>query len=142
MPYIKKELRPIFDFAVRLVQKGREYRFLATECIEFGVKDMPPEVMDGCLNYVFTQLFRKIDDIKLSDVIIRIVLQHLFWSKPKYFRFERVKGLLGCMTYEYQRRAWRRQCKVVKALKILLYLNDVNTSYYEEQKILENSDLD
>jgi hypothetical protein len=142
IPYIKKELRPIFDFAVYMARKknGHSIKSVA-ECVEFGVKDMPPEVMDGCLNYAFTQLLRKVDDLKFTQKIIHGVIKHLFWDKPKYFRYERVEGLLNCMIKEYRRRAWRRQRKVVKVLKELLYLHDQEMSYYEIQKECQNGDL-
>lgn len=151
MPYIKKELRPIFDFAVVLASK-QDYSYktkeqnvardLAVECIEFGVKDMPPEVMDGCLNYALTQIFRKIRNTRYAKIIVRRVISDLFWKEPKYFRYERVDGLLGCMINEYERRAWIRQRKVVKALKELKYLNTTTMQYYENKKIDENGDLE
>ena len=141
MPYIKQELRPIFDFAVHLAQKNAGTDWIVG-CIEFGVKDMQPKVMDGCLNYGFTQLLRKLEDLVYAKIIIDLVLNKLFWMEPNYFKFERVKGLLGCMIDEYQRRAWRNQREVVKALKFLLSVNAYNTSVYEDEKIKQNGDLE
>lgn len=143
MPYIKKELRPIFDFAIHSAQM-RYVGYVANitvECIKFGVRDMAPEDMDGCLNYVFTQLLRKLENLTYAKIIMGITINDLFWMKPKYFRYERVKGLLGCMIDEYRRRAWRRQRRVVKILKKLLGTNAYKLSVYEEEKIKKNGDL-
>lgn len=140
MPYIKKELRPIFDFAIQLAKED-ERTNLIVKVIKFGVRDMPPEDMDGCLNYVFTQLLRK-QHFFYASAVIEITLNDLFWQKPKYFRFERVKGLLGCMIDEYQRRAWYHQREVVKALKKILERNGFLLSNYEEEKIKQNGDLE
>lgn len=140
MPYIKKDLRPVFYSAVVLVQKGQIGE--AMERILLGVKDMEPKSADGCLNYVFTQLLRKVEDVVEAKIVIDLTLNALFWSHPKYFRFERVNGLLGCMIDEYQRRGWKRQTKVVRALKDLLRMNKHYTASYEDLKILENGDLE
>lgn len=138
MPYIKQELRPIFNFAVHLAKNERTN--LIVKIIKFGVRDMPPKVMDGCLNYVFTQLLRK-QHFFYASAVIEMTLNDLFWKKPNYFGFERVKGLLGCMIDEYQRRAWQDQRKVVKALKKILERNALLLSNYEEEKIKQNGDL-
>jgi len=140
MPYIKKELRPVFDSAVILVQKGQVGE--AMDRILFGIQDMEPESADGCLNYVFTQLLKKVEDITDAKIVMDLVLNSLFWQQPKYFRFERVEGLLECMIDEYQRRGWKRQTKVIRALKDLLRMNAHYTASYEDLKILENGDLE
>jgi hypothetical protein len=46
------------------------------------------------------------------------------------------------MIEEYQKRAWRRQRKVVKVLKGLIHSNSIWMSEYEWKKQLENGDLE
>jgi len=140
MPYITANLRPIFDSIVVLVQLERTDD--AIDSLIFATKDFPPEVLDGCLNYLFTQILRKTNDLTYAKIVIELMINEIFWSKPKYFRYERVYGLLNAMIDEYQRRAWRRQRKVVKVLKALLNMNAHYTSEYEEKKIAQNGDLE
>lgn len=140
MPYIKKKLRPSFDIAVE--------RALKKDCLSAvghilcSVEYMPPEVLDGCLNYVFTQMLRK-TKLPLDVVpIIDMTLQHVFWASPKYIRFERCRGLLGSMRSEYKRRGWRRVELVDEVLKILYERNDELQAKYEDECIKRNGDLD
>jgi len=140
MPYIKKDLRPQFDKAVEMaINKQDSHAILQ---ILSSVKDMPPEVLDGCLNYVFTQMLRKTKLLLEITPIIEMVICQIFWSNPKYIRFERCKGLLGSMMAEYKRRNWKRANSVVIVLNRLIKRNDKLQAKYEDQKILENSDLD
>ena len=126
MPYIKKKLRPVFDSAIILAQNG--YIGNAAGRILFGVDGMEPKVMDGCLNYVFTQMLRKVEDLVTVRIIMDIVINTLFWNQPKYIRFERVEGLLGRMIKEYRRRGWKRQKKVIQAIGSLMGMNDHRTN--------------
>lgn len=139
MPYIKEYLRPPFDSAVLMLQMKRFGD--SAEQIISKVKDMEPAVMDGCLNYVFTQMLRKVNDLTDVKVIMDLVINTLFWMEPKYFKFERLHGLLYCMIEEYQRRSWRRKRKAVKILKELLLINSRKRDEYEDKKIQINSDL-
>ena len=139
MPYIKKGLRPIFDSAVILAQKGRIVE--ASEQILLGMKDMEPEVMDGCLNYAFTQMLRKVEDLVTVKIIMVLVINTLFWSQPKYIRFERVEGLLGRMIKEYRRRGWKRQKKVIQSIGSIMGMNDHKTNDYEDKCIERNGDI-
>jgi len=139
MPYIKKYLRTKFDPAVVNVNMARFDD--SVQVILDGVKGMKLEDVDGCLNYAFTQLLRKSMDLVDAKIVIGLVINTLFWGKPKYIRFERVHGLLHCMIEEYKRRGWCRQKKVIKILKYLLRRNSRYRDDYEDKKIRENGDI-
>jgi len=139
MPYIKKGLRPVFDSAVILAQKGEIGR--TSEWILSAIKNMEPKVMDGCLNYVFTQMLRKVEDLVTVRIIMDLVINSLFWSQPKYIKFERVEGLLGRMIKEYHRRGWKRQKKVIQAIGSIMGMNDCKTNSYEDECIEKNGDI-
>ena len=145
MPYIKKNLRPPFDKAVELAKAGNidgafSQILEAIEDYDF-VKDYL--VVDGCLNYVFTQLLRKLDALEMhvAHWIIFGVLKTLFWGKPRYGLLERVMGLLYAMRREFKRREWNEN-----ALPIIdVLLNFTVTRIYEpheDRKIAENGDLE
>lgn len=140
MPYIKQELRPVFDVAVE--------RAIKRDCLSavghilHSVEYMQPKVMDGCLNYTFTQMLRKANFISDVIPIIEMALQYIFWSEPKYIKFERCKGLLGSMVKEYKRRNWNRANCVVEVLRLLIERNDELQAEYEDECIERNGDLD
>lgn len=140
MPYIKQSYRPQFNEAILLLKYG-QYSECASQII-LHVDRLEPKVMDGCLNYVFTQMLRKNDNLIDVKVIIDLIVNDLFWTEPSYFKFERVKGLFGCMIDEYKRRGWRRQRQVVKILKHFLKVNAHKTADYEDEKKNLNGDLD
>jgi len=140
VPYIKKALRPPFDIAVEMAIKKR-YDFAIAQILR-SVEHMKPEVMDGCLNYVFTQMLRKTELLMEVVPVIDVVLQHIFWHNPKYIKFERCKGLLGSMIKEYERRNWKRADSVYIVLDMLMGHNDKLQAEYEDECIKRNGDLD
>jgi len=140
MPYIKKDLRPPFDSAIIVIQQERIGE--AVDRILNAVKNLADSDVDGCLNYVFTQALRKVDDLVTVGIVMDLVLSGLFWSSPKYFRFERVRGLLGCMIDEYTRRGWRRQKKAIKVIRRVMAMGIRYTATYEDLKIEQNGDLE
>jgi hypothetical protein len=71
MPYIKQEDRPRYD---KLIQQ-----------VVGVLADLPPEKLDGHLNYFITRL-----------------LVTLY--RPSYFNYNRVQGLLECIKQEFYRR--------------------------------------
>ena len=105
MPYIKPELRPPFDCAVRMVQ--REQLAIATEGILLAIKSMPDSSVDGCLNYTFTQLFRKTSKLYNASAVTQMVIYEVFLRHVSYQKVERITGLLGLMLIEFRRRRWK-----------------------------------
>jgi hypothetical protein len=71
MPYIRYEDRSSYDRVVQLIVDTLE--------------DLPPEKLDGHLNYVITR------------ILVRLY-------EPSYFNYNRVQGLLECIQHEFYRR--------------------------------------
>ena len=140
MPYIKKKLRPPFDIAVEMAI-NKKYSYAIAQVLR-SVQYMKPKVLDGCLNYAFTQMLRKTKVLMEVVPVIDVVLHHIFWYDPKYIRFERCKGLLGSMAVEYKRRDWNRAHEVVIVLNMLIDRNDELQIAYEDECIERNGDLD
>ena len=132
-------MRKPFDEAVTTAQMGQ--LSIAAELIHNKVKDMPASEMDGCLNYVFTQMLRKVENLTDAKIVIDLVINTLFWMEPKYIKFERIHGLLYCMIDEFKRRSWRRNYRVVRILEHLLEINRYKRDEYEDEKIAQNGDL-
>jgi len=137
MPYIKKELRPIFDLAVGYAFIGDVIN--AQDRILVGIKDKDDMIIDGCLNYVFTQLLRK-TTLGFASALIRDTIHKVFLSPPKYAYLERTVGLLTCMIDEFERRGWRRDA--IYPLKKLLNQVKEQRDLYENKKIDQNGDID
>lgn len=145
MPYIKKEMRPPFDKAVELAKVGDvdgtfSQIMEAIENYDF-VKDYL--IVDGCLNYVFTQLLRKLNvsEMCVAHWIIFGILKTVFWDRPKYGLLERAMGLLNAMNVEFTRRGWREDALPV--IGALLHFTETRVyEPYEDKKIAENGDLE
>jgi hypothetical protein len=150
VPYIKKNLRPVLDSAVILAQQGKWAD--AKTRILLGIRDEADSSKDGCLNYAFTQLFRKMN-VEEAETVIHMVIYDVYLVPPKYFKLERLLGLLESMAIEFERRKWHREgCRdgeirtsnenilaIIKRLK--RYVVETHYITYEEKKIKENGDL-
>jgi len=137
MPYIKKELRPIFDEAVELVKVNEIGR--AVTMIMLNLEDKDAFTVDGCLNYFFTQTLRKVDHLDRCEHTIILTLINQFLLKPRYLLLERILGLITAMQIEFERRNWRSE-----ALCILERVyNFAKKRYvdYEDEAIKRNGDL-
>ena len=137
MPYIKKQLRPPFITAVSFAIVGS-----FEECMNIILKEIKNKnesEVDGCLNYVFTLLLKRLDIID-AKIIIQFIIRDVFLSPPRYVYLERAIGLLHCMIDEFERRAWRRDA--IPALKIILNAVKEVRDDYENQKIEENGDVE
>ena len=145
MPYIKQEMRPPFDKAVELAKAGNIDGAFSQilEAIEGYSIVSDYLVVDGCLNYVFTQLLRKLDTLEMhvAHWIIFGVLKTLFWDKPRYGLLERLIGLLYAMRVEFERREWNENA--LSIIDVLLNFT-VTRIYepYEDRKMVENGDLE
>lgn len=136
MPYIKMELRHPFDMAVSFALTGNALG--AKEAILLAIKDKDDMAIDGCLNYAFTQLLRKIN-LGIARDIIRLVSFVVFLNPPRYAYLERAVGLLDCMIDEFKRRGWEKEA--IPILEELLKQVKEIRDRYEGGKILKNGDL-
>lgn len=143
MPYIKKELRPPFNKAVELARSGdlagaHSQILDAIKDYDF-VKDYL--IVDGCLNYVFTQLLRKMELLHIAHWIIFGTLKTLFWDKPRYGLLERAIGLLRAMKVEFERRGWREDA--IPVIDVLSHFTETRVyEPYEDEAKLRNGDLE
>lgn len=136
-------MRPPFDKAVELAKsydvEGAYSQIMeAIKDYDFLFKDYL--IVDGCLNYVFTQLLRKTETYVAHWVIFG-VLKTLFWNKPRYGLLERAIGLLTAMKNEFGRRRLREDALPI--IDVLLHFT-ITRVYepYEDNKIAENGDLE
>lgn len=143
MPYIKKKMRPPFDKAVEFAKAGDVVNahleiLEAIKDYDF-VKDYL--IVDGCLNYVFTQLLRKVELLHIAHWIMFGTLKTLFWDKPRYGLLERAIGLLRAMKVEFIRRDWREDALPV--IDVLLHFTETRVyEPYEDKAKLKNGDLE
>jgi len=138
MPYIKRELRPIFDEAVELVKANEIGKALTIVMNNLEGKDV--FAVDGCLNYFFTQTLKKVDHLDRCETVIIVILIHQFLDKPRYLLLERALGLITAMRIEFKRRGWRSE-----GLYILERIYNLVKGYYvdyEDKKIKDNGDLE
>src|SRR4030066_609948 len=108
MPYIKKKDRKLLDCAIDLAleERGNE----AISLIEFAWTTIYNRHW-GCLNYVFTQLFRKTNTDQAFNIALCVLTDEITIPKTKagkrsYTNFQDAIGMLVCMEDEFQRRIW------------------------------------
>lgn len=138
MPYIKQELRPPFDQMVELAKDDKNI-FMCRNNIVFEVEGLQLKYQDGCLNYVFSQLFRKVD-LEVAELISSLTICELFTNEPSYYNLSRAIALLTNMIDEFNRRGWMTgpiNLKLQKMLKEVKAIRDP----YEDEKIEQNGDL-
>jgi len=140
MPYIKPEFRPAFDEVVKTAQKGTVADALLDALTLISTKQ--DSELDGCLNYLFTQLLRKLKNLDDAYVIILNVLYSVFKvnTEPRYAKLQRVIGLLVCMNWEFHRRKWK-PLALLKINDLIEYMATI-ISAYEDKKIAESGDID
>lgn len=141
MPYIKQELRPPFDVIVELAKDNAN----ALKCVSFimlQVEDKPLKAQDGCLNYVFSQLFRKID-VDIAEIITSITICRLFTNEQSYYSLSRAIALLTNMIDEFSRRGWFDETRKIEIVlnNMLREVKEIRDPY-EDTKIEQNGDLD
>jgi len=148
MPYIKKSLRGSFDNAVVLAiaETGRisTAQSSTVKLIIQLMKNIEIENFDGCLNYVFSQMLRKVTNLWWTGDIILGVIDEIFLKEPRYWKLERALGLIDAMEAEFKRRRWR-PLDLVEILLTLMRIREVilhNIDIYEDKKIAENGDLE
>lgn len=136
-PYIEKKYRPIFDQAVNYAIDG--WITVSVDTIIFGVKSHGDK-FDGCLNYVFTQLFRKTES-PLAFTVIEQTIIKMFLEEPSYHKIERIIGLLNCMLIEFETRNWMTEEISIRLDALIKYMK---TEYkiYERKKCEEEGDLE
>lgn len=142
MPYIKKELRPRFDIIVKLAKDGWNI-FNCVNNIIVEIKKLPLKSQDGCLNYIFTQLFRNVDK-NVAEIICGLTLVKLFIKEDiSYYNLSRAVAILVNMIDEFKRRKWdNRNDEVNFLLNQILYEIKLLRNNYEDSKIYKNGDLD
>lgn len=137
MPYIKQELRPPFITAVGFAIVGNFEQCI--DIIRKEIKNKSEFELDGCLNYVFTLLLKRID-IGNAKMVIQFIIREVFLSPPRYTYLERAIGLLHCMIDEFERRAWKREA--IPALRRILNAVKEIRDNYEDEKIEANGDVE
>lgn len=139
MPYIREELRPVFDSAVQLAFLGKWAE--SADRIIFGIKDLSIYDSDACLNYTFSRLLRDMPDLKEAEIVMQRVIFAIFIKEhERYIKYERVMGLLGAIAFEFSEREWRPEAKVVLG-KLLTWVISEHYIPYEKRKRIENGDL-
>jgi len=100
----------------------------------------------GCLNYVFTQLIRKLDPLDSHHELTLILMDEFVNPQTKagkrsYTNFQNVIGMFVAMEDEHLRRLWgtTRTRRVIRKLRGWLMME---LQKYEEEKIKENGDLE
>jgi len=142
MPYIKRELRPQFDEVIKGLRKS-ESGTRAVGLMMIALKSRKDTEIDGCLNYVFTQILRHNHYIfEWEGLFIRSVINRVYLNPPKYYKLNAVDGLISRIRKELVRRDWLTP-QASGFLSELEHLIDV-TYYipYEDKKIKENGDLE
>ena len=137
MPYIRKELRLPFDMVIEEIKQGS---WSSIDIVIEKLEKTSPQEVGGQLNYLLTQLFRKLK-FDTALVCTKIVLHKLFWIEPRYYKFEQVYGTLNAIIDEWNRRKWDGYWIVVDKLKTLLEINRLFYGKYEDEKIKENGDV-
>lgn len=139
MPYIKKKDRPKFDAVIKSVLSG--LTFNANDILLDAIGKEADSSVDGCLNYTFTQLLRKAPLFK-AMTLIRNIIKLVYLSPPKYYRLNRLVGLLVCMIDEFKRRGWDKEGNKIQILKNILIDVKRLRDDYEDGKIKQNGDLE
>jgi len=161
MPYIKADIRPLYDANISLELKNKDG--IALQRIIELIQNSSLEEQDGIVNYVMTSFLLRFEEdasktypptlsynnlrtkIRGDRIFVKESLKKLFYEvydPPKYFRFNRAMGVLACMSKEFERRTWSLisgSQNIIKELTDEFYKEKVGP--YEDKKIEENGDL-
>lgn len=156
MPYIKRELRPMFDtifiqatYIDKLPQHTEGYiiRMLFNALNEVDIHKQT-----GCLNYFFTKLLRaQLSDVNdtLSTIscsshvkinLLTTATKVYFLTDISYENLERANGFIHRIRKEFIRRNWCNN-DIIHILDDLEILIDREAEDFEDQKIRENGDV-
>ena len=146
MPYIKQEIRSDFDDIIKGVLSGFTHETTMEKYIELLMKALnkqPLDKIDGCLNYVLTQLLR--DNIPYDPregIFIRGAIIEVYARPLTYEKINRFNGLITCMMDEFKERGWDTPGNTIFLFKLRLLFKSAFTDDYEKKKMEENGDLE
>jgi len=140
MPYIIPELRGRYN---NIIELARQCDFgVARALLLEDLKQLHPTQVDGHLNYLFSKLLKDIvgDPRDYYKTFIKTILEDVYCSPPKYYKLQRLYGLLSCMQIEFNRRGWSDIAQAI--LGIIGYEMTFNILIpYENGKVRDNGDI-
>lgn len=134
MPYIENDLRVPYDKEINFVNE-----VCASTLLKLCGKLEESNNFDGDINYVCTQLLRKLP-LEEAKRIIFLILNHFFLYNASYSKFKDAIGLLTVMEREFKRRQWGKE----QEMAIRNFSWNIQQMYdkYEDLKISQNGDLE
>jgi hypothetical protein len=150
MPYIKPQLRPMFDkicVDASYLQTRPDLYTVTQLQSDFmvAIENLPENKRTGCMNYFFTKTLRFCYN-KETSLLLRKIFTRYFFNEQSYSNFERASGFLYRLRHEFKRREWYPQGRCIepdyiKFIDFLMTLVDEACDEFEDQKIKENGDV-
>ena len=146
MPYIKPELRPMFNeiyiHATYLSTRPDLYTLESVKNELFNaLGEVDAHKRTGCLNYFFTKILRDCLNNKTAP-LLSAIMKSYFLTDLSYESLERANGFLYRLRKEFQRRKWNNPYNdVYYFIDLFSILVDVEAEDYEDLKIKENGDV-
>jgi hypothetical protein len=162
MPYIKAEKRSFYDDKINILIAylqndnitQQQMKELSDSIISYLI--IGPETdQDGELNYFITKTLKKLNWIsdstmyysfhkyknKLQEFLYNLLIQFYETPTPKYYRYNRMVGMLACCQLEFKRRYGMKAIIPITFLNMLLRQVYQQIGIYENEKIIQNGDV-
>ena len=143
MPYIKQEIRSDFDGIISDVLIHETTIENSIKLLMLALSKQPSDKIDGCLNYIFTQLLRTSAPYDPREgIFIRGVIIEVYTKPLTYEKINRFNGLITCMMDEFKERGWDTPSNIAFLFELRLLFKGAFTEDYERKKMEENGDLE